>query len=147
MSENTDVKLTFEACPLSTPEVCRRMKERTYGLDLHKKFILAAITDQGGTTVEYRFSRTQTDLFALRDRVLFHGCEVVACESISGYWIQVSDLFAEKIPVIVGNAQNIKRSPTKRPTAPMQPRSPSWHYTTLFLPPGFPTRKSVACAR
>ncbi|OPZ68725.1 MAG: Transposase [Verrucomicrobia bacterium ADurb.Bin474] len=108
VSENADVKLTFEACPLSTPEACRRMREKAYGLDLHKKFILAAITDRGGTTVEHRFSRTQTDLFALRDWVLFHGCEVVACESTSDYWIQVSDLFAEKIPVIVGNARDIK---------------------------------------
>lgn len=52
------------------------MREKAYGLDLHKKFILAAITDQGGTTVEHRFSRTQTDLFALRDWFLFHGCKV-----------------------------------------------------------------------
>jgi len=108
VSENTDVKLTFEANPLSTPEVCRRMKEKACGLDLHKKFILAAIIDQGGTTVEHRFSRTQTDLFALRDWVLFHDCEVVACESTSDYWIQVYDLFVGKIPVIVGNARDIK---------------------------------------
>lgn len=114
VSENADVKLTFEACPLSTPEACRRMREKAYGLDLHKKFILAAITDRGGTTVEHRFSRTQTDLFALRDWVLFHGCEVVACESTSDYWIQVSDLFAEKIPVIVGNARDIKAIPHKK---------------------------------
>lgn len=32
----------------------------------------------------------------------------MACESTSDYWIQVSDLFAEKIPVIVGNAWDIK---------------------------------------
>ncbi|WP_301663463.1 IS110 family transposase [Methanoculleus frigidifontis] len=77
-------------------------------MDSHKTFILAAVTDQDGTTVEQQFSRTQADLFALKDRVLYHGCEVVACESTSDYRVQVYDLFAGEIPVIVGNAREIK---------------------------------------
>ncbi|HPZ38443.1 MAG: hypothetical protein WBJ06_11235 [Candidatus Methanoculleus thermohydrogenotrophicum] len=32
----------------------------------------------------------------------------MACESTSDYWIQVYDLFADQIPVIVGNAPDIK---------------------------------------
>ena len=68
------------------------MREKACGLDVHKKFILAAVIDQDGTTAEQRFSRTQTDLFLLKDWVSYHGCEVVACESTSDYWVQVYDL-------------------------------------------------------
>lgn len=84
------------------------MRENACGLDIHKTFILAAITDQDGSTSELRFSRTQAELFALKDWVLYHGCEVVACESTSDYWVQVYDVFEGHIPVIVGNARDIK---------------------------------------
>ncbi|MDN7023663.1 IS110 family transposase [Methanoculleus sp. FWC-SCC1] len=84
------------------------MREKACGLDLHKKFIVAAVVDQDGTVAEQRFSRTQTDLLLLKDWVSYHGCEVVACESTSDYWVQVYDLFAGQIPVIVGNARDIK---------------------------------------
>lgn len=84
------------------------MREKACGLDIHKKFVVAAVVDQGGTVAEQRFSRTQTDLLLLKDWVGYHGCEVVACESTSDYWVQVSDLFAGQIPMIVGNARDIK---------------------------------------
>jgi len=84
------------------------MRGKACGLDLHKKFIVAAVADQDGTTAEERFDRTQDGLLLLRDWVLSHGCDVVACESTSDYWVQVSDLFAGQIPVIVGNARDIK---------------------------------------
>jgi transposase len=84
------------------------MKEKACGLDIHKRFILAAVIDQDGGVTERRVNRTQTDLFALKEWVLFHGCEVVACESTSDYWVQVYDLFGRQIPVIVGNARDIK---------------------------------------
>jgi len=84
------------------------MREKACGLDLHKKFIVAAVVDQDGITAEQRFSRMQTDLLLLKDWVNYHGCEVVACESTSDYWVQVSDLFAGRIPMIVGNARDIK---------------------------------------
>lgn len=32
------------------------------------------------------------------------GCEIVACESTSDYWMQVYDPFAGQVLVIVGNA-------------------------------------------
>ncbi|HOB17716.1 MAG TPA: transposase [Candidatus Methanoculleus thermohydrogenotrophicum] len=84
------------------------MREKACGLDLHKKFIVAAVVDQDGTTAEQRFSRTQDDLLLLKDWVFYHGCEVVACESTSDYWMQVYDLFADQTPVIAGNARDIK---------------------------------------
>ncbi len=77
-------------------------------MDLHKKFIVAAVVDPDGKTAEQRFSRTQADLLMLKDWVGYHGCEVVACESTSDYWVQVYDLFAGQIPVIDGNAWDIK---------------------------------------
>ncbi len=84
------------------------MREKACGLDIHKRFILAAVIDRDGGVTELRVSRMQTDLFALKEWVLFHGCEVVACESTSDYWVQVYDLFEGQIPVIVGNARDIK---------------------------------------
>ena len=84
------------------------MREKACGLDIHKKFIVAAVVDQGGTVAEQRLSRTQADLFLLKDWVSYHGCEVVACESTSDYWVQVYDLVAGQIPMIVGNARDIK---------------------------------------
>src|SRR5665647_2780905 len=84
------------------------MREKACGLDLHKKFIVAAVVDLDGTRAEQRFTRTPTDLLLLKAWVLSHGCEVVACESTSDYWVPVSDLFAGQIPMIVGNARDIK---------------------------------------
>ncbi|HPZ38442.1 MAG: hypothetical protein WBJ06_11230 [Candidatus Methanoculleus thermohydrogenotrophicum] len=43
-------------------------------MDLHKKFIVATVVDQDGTTAEERFIRTQDDLLLLKDWVLYHGC-------------------------------------------------------------------------
>lgn len=83
------------------------MREKACGLDIHKRFILAAVIDQNDAMTELRVNRTQTDLFALKEWVLFHGCEVVACESTSDNWVQVYDLFGGHIPVIVGNARDI----------------------------------------
>ena len=84
------------------------MREKACELDLHKKFIVAAVVDPDGTRAEQRFTRTPTDLLLLKAWVLSHGCEVVACESTSDYWVPVSDLFAGQIPMIVGNARDIK---------------------------------------
>jgi len=84
------------------------MRETACGLDLHKRFIVATIIDQSGHTSERRFNRIQADLFNLKEWVILHDCDVVACESTSDYWLQISDLFEGHIPVIVGNARDIK---------------------------------------
>ena len=46
---------------------------------------------------------------ALRRRALHRSkCEVVACESTSDFWVPIYELINDTIPVIVGNARDIK---------------------------------------
>lgn len=78
------------------------------GLDLHKKFILGTILCQTGQMIQERFERTKEGLFSLKKWILGHHADVVACESTSDYWVQVYDLLNGIVPVIVGNAHDIK---------------------------------------
>jgi transposase len=78
------------------------------GLDLHKKFILGTVLWQTGQMIQERFDRTKEGLFSLKAWVMGHHADVVACESTSDYWVQVYDLLNGIIPVIVGNAHDIK---------------------------------------
>ncbi len=63
-------------------------RENVCRLDLYQRFIFATIIDQGDITIEHQFGRTQTDLSALRNEVLYHAREVLACESTSDYQMQ-----------------------------------------------------------
>ena len=78
------------------------------GLDLHKRFIIATILWSEGKSIVERFERTKEGLFALKECILGHNCEVVACESTSDYWVQIYDMLNNQVPVIVGNARDIK---------------------------------------
>ena len=78
------------------------------GLDLHKKFILATVLWQTGQMIQERFDRTKEGLFSLKAWVTGYHADVVACESTSDYWVQIYDLLNGVIPVIVGNAHDIK---------------------------------------
>jgi len=78
------------------------------GLDLHKKFILGTVLWQTGEMIQERFDRTREGLFKLKAWITGHHAEVVACESTSDYWVQVYDLLIGAVPVIVGNAHDIK---------------------------------------
>ena len=78
------------------------------GLDLHKKFILATVLWQTGQMIQERFDRTREGLFSLKAWATGHHADVIACESTSDYWVQVYDLLNGIIPVIVGNAHDIK---------------------------------------
>lgn len=78
------------------------------GLDLHKKFILGTVISDTGQMIQERFERTKEGLFLLKSWIIEHQAEVVACESTSDYWVQVYDLLNNIVPVIVGNAHDIK---------------------------------------
>ncbi|MDD3092120.1 MAG: transposase [Methanoregulaceae archaeon] len=58
--------------------------------------------------IQERFERTKEGLFSLKKWILGHHADVVACESTSDYWVQVYDLLNGIVPVIVGNAHDIK---------------------------------------
>jgi len=78
------------------------------GLDLHKKFILATILTLAGNKMQERFERTQVGLLKLKDWIINNHVQAIGCESTSDYWVVVHDLLDKYIPVIVGNARDIK---------------------------------------
>lgn len=78
------------------------------GLDVHKKFIQATILWLNGTKIQQKFPRTPEGLLGLRDWIFEYKCDVVACESTSDYWVCIHDLLDDRVPVIVGNAADIK---------------------------------------
>jgi len=78
------------------------------GLDVHKKFIQTTILWLNGTKIQQQFPRTFDGLLGLKDLILEHKCDVVACESTSDYWVCIYDMLFDRVPVIVGNAHDIK---------------------------------------
>ncbi|QVV87572.1 IS110 family transposase [Methanospirillum sp. J.3.6.1-F.2.7.3] len=78
------------------------------GLDVHKRFIVATILWTNGSKLQEKFDRTVQGLLALKNWILKNKCQVVACESTSDYWVQIYDSLIEHLPVIVGNAHDIK---------------------------------------
>ncbi len=78
------------------------------GLDVHKKFIQATILWKNGTKIQQQFDRTVQGILALRDWILEYKCDVVACESTSDYWVKIYDEVSEHVPMVVGNAHDIK---------------------------------------
>ena len=78
------------------------------GLDLHKVFIEAAILTPDNNYLHQRFNRNKEEIMHLRDWLCEHEVEVVACESTSDYWLPVYTIINPYIPVIVGNAYDMK---------------------------------------
>ena len=78
------------------------------GLDLHKKFILATILTLSGEKKQERFERTRDGLIRLKDWILGNRVQALGCESTSDYWVLIHDMLNNYIPVIVGNARDIK---------------------------------------
>lgn len=78
------------------------------GLDIHNKFVLVTILWSTGKILQERFERTKDGLLLLKSWIMLHKCEVVACESTSDFWVPIYELINDTIPVIVGNARDIK---------------------------------------
>ena len=78
------------------------------GLDVHKKFVVATLLWSTGTKLQQRFERTVQGTLALTTWLLDYTCDVVACESTSDYWVTIYDQLIEHVPVLVGNARDLK---------------------------------------
>ncbi|WP_394339587.1 transposase [Methanospirillum stamsii] len=78
------------------------------GLDAHKQFILATILNVNGFKPQQRFERTIQDLLALKNWILEHKCEVVACESTNRFGYHIYDFLCDFVTVIVGNPHDMK---------------------------------------
>ncbi len=78
------------------------------GLDVHKRFIQATILWINETKKQRQFPRTHEGLLGLKDWIIEHKCDVVACESTSDFWVCIYDILISHVLVIVGNAHDIK---------------------------------------
>ncbi|MCA1916502.1 transposase [Methanospirillum hungatei] len=78
------------------------------GLGIHNKFVLATILWSTGQLIQERFDRTKDGILSLKSWIMLQKCDVVACESTSDFWVPLYDLINNSIPVIVGNAWDIK---------------------------------------
>ncbi|MFH0966146.1 MAG: transposase, partial [Methanobacteriota archaeon] len=78
------------------------------GLDIHKQFIVATILSIQGLKIQQRFERTMQGLLALKDWIIEHKCQVVACESTNNFWYHIYDTLCDNTAVIVGNAHDMK---------------------------------------
>lgn len=82
---------------------------KSCGLDVHKKFIIATVlTDTDSIKKRKRFERDEKGLAEFKAWALSEQCDVIACESTSDYWVPIYDSLNDHIPVIVGNARDIK---------------------------------------
>lgn len=78
------------------------------GLDIHKLFFIATILSRSGEKQQQRFDRDDEGILALKNWVISEKCNVVACESTSDFWVPIHDSLINHIPVIVGNARDMK---------------------------------------
>ena len=78
------------------------------GLDIHKRFSIATILSRSGGKKQQRFSRDEDGILALKNWVISEQCDVVACESTSDFWVPIYDSLIRHLPVIVGNARDMK---------------------------------------
>ncbi|HWQ47875.1 MAG TPA: IS110 family transposase [Methanosarcina sp.] len=78
------------------------------GLDIHKRFSIATILSRSGEKRQQRFSRDVDGILNLKNWVISEQCDVVACESTSDFWVPIYDSLIKYLPVIVGNARDMK---------------------------------------
>jgi len=78
------------------------------GLDIHKKFMVATILCRDSSKEQIRLDRNDEGILALKFWVIENKCNVVACESTSDFWVPIYDTLINYVPVIVGNARDMK---------------------------------------
>ncbi|HEX9251719.1 MAG TPA: IS110 family transposase [Ignavibacteriaceae bacterium] len=78
------------------------------GLDIHKRFSIATILSRSGEKKQQRFSRDADGISNFKNWVISEQCDVVACESTSDFWVPIYDSLIKHLPVIVGNARDMK---------------------------------------
>ena len=62
---------------------------KSCGLDVHKKFIIATILSRSGEKQQQRFTRDDDGILELKNWVTSEKCDVVACESTSDFWVPI----------------------------------------------------------
>jgi transposase len=70
--------------------------------------MIATILSKSGEKRQQRFERNDDGILALKNWVISDNCDVVACESTSDFWVPIYDSLIHHLPVIVGNARDMK---------------------------------------
>jgi transposase len=81
---------------------------KSCGLEIHKRFFIATILCRSGKKHQQRFERDNDGILAFKKWVILEQCDVVACESTSDFWVPIYDSLIKHLPVIVGNARDMK---------------------------------------
>ena len=81
---------------------------KSCGLDIHKRFVIATILSRSGEKQLQRFDRDDEGILDLKNWVTSEKCDVVACESTSDFWVPIYESLIHHLPVIVGNARDMK---------------------------------------
>lgn len=82
------------------------------GMDVHKKFVVAAIaiTDKQNvsTYIKRRFTTFNSDLRNLEKWLLSHNCTEVCMESTGKYWIPIFNVLEKSCHVVVANPKYVR---------------------------------------
>lgn len=91
--------------------------QRSCGIDIHKKMIVACLlvcTAQGVEKEIQTFSTMLQDLYRLRDWLKAKHCQAVAMESTGVYWKPIWNVLEEEMELLLVNAQHIKAVPGRK---------------------------------
>ena len=70
--------------------------------------MIATILNISGEKQQQRFERDDDGILNLKKWITSEKCDVVACESTSDFWVPIYDSLIDHLPVIVGNARDMK---------------------------------------
>ena len=89
--------------------------EKACGLDVHKESVFACILDEQGKKIfEKRYGTLTPDLIALRDTLVEYGCNRVAMESTSIYWMPIWHILRSDFDLTLVNPYFIKQLPGRK---------------------------------
>ena len=92
--------------------------EKACGLDVHKDSVFACILDeQGKKILEKRYGTLTPSLMELRDMLVAQGCNRVAMESTSIYWMPVWQVLEAEFSLHLVNPYFIKQLPGRKSDA------------------------------
>jgi transposase len=84
------------------------------GIDVHKKFLVAALITADGDSIFERLSNSQSGLLKLLQWLLQYGCQLVAAESTGVYWYPLFPALEDHMEVIIANPRQIKAIPGRK---------------------------------
>ena len=94
-----------------------QQRNKVFGVDIHKRFLVATILTRDGTKLQKRFETDIEDLLNFRYWVTRANCDCVAIELTGVYWYPVHAVLENKVELILANAHQIKHTPGRKTDA------------------------------